>query len=250
MVAAARAVAHPLIRGLRSSEVHVWFASLAPSAAPLEKRSASLSSRELERAARFHRPLDRERFAAAHGIARAILGEYTGIAPGKVHFDHDPSGKPFIDHPDFASTLGFNMSHSGAEALYAVSLGRSIGVDIELVDPNLIDEDTSKQITAPNERAMLDGLEPGARIEALFRLWVLKEAFLKARGRGLSIPPVAVDVSAAFRRPTHTLPTIAGPRDGAPCALVSLLAPPGYAAAAAFTGSPGRVVCRRFRSFT
>jgi 4'-phosphopantetheinyl transferase len=237
------------IHGLRDGEVHVWFASLALPARLREELRASLSSGELARAARLRNPDERDHFTATHGIARTILGTYSGMAPRDLRFEQDRLGKPFLDHPDLASALGFNMSHSRTTALYGVSLGRSIGVDVEFLDPRLINEGVMRQILAPGERAMLNGLPPTEQMETLFRLWTLKEAYLKARGDGLSLPPDMIDVSTALGNAPHTLTGIEELRDVVPCTMAPLPAPPGYAAAVVFMGGPCRIVCRWFQGF-
>jgi 4'-phosphopantetheinyl transferase len=233
-------------RPLRHGEAHVWFASLRVSADSLKNLGESLSSGERARAARFRDPRDRDRFVAAHGIAREILGGYAGIEPRGLRFETDRAGKPALDRTSGVEFLAFSMSHSGDAALYGVARERNVGVDIELVDRNIVDERVSKRILSPAERAALDALPPAARVEALFRFWTLKEAYLKARGEGLAIPPSAIDVSAAPAGGPKALAGGAYVEDGIPWTLAVIPVPSGYAAAAACRGGGRRIVCGLF----
>ncbi len=226
------AVCGPKCR-LEDRELHVWFASLRVSDEALRALDRSLAPGERARAERFRHQRDRRDFLAAHGIAREILARYTGMEPRELCFEQDEAGKPALVRAPGAQALGFSMSHSGSAALYGVARERDIGVDIELVDLRVIDERVSERILSPSERAALDARAPAARPEALFRLWTLKEAFLKARGDGLAVPPAAVDTAtAAEGRWT----------------LASVPVSAGYAAAAACRGIGYRITCRTVTS--
>jgi 4'-phosphopantetheinyl transferase len=60
---------------------------------------------------------------------RMILANYTGVQPSKLAFTHSRFGKPALDRNVY--NLRFSSSHSGELAVYAVSRGRVVGVDIE-----------------------------------------------------------------------------------------------------------------------
>jgi len=227
-------------------EMHVWFASLRVSAESLKELDGSLSPGERARAARFRDPRDRDRFVAAHGIAREILGGCTGMEPRGLRFETDNAGKPALDRASGGEWLSFSMSHSGTAALYGVARERNVGVDLERIDRNLVDESVSKRLLSPAERAAVDALPPAARVDALLRFWTLKEAYLKARGSGLAIPPSAIDVSAAAAGGPKVLASGAYVEDGIPWTLAVIPVPSGYAAAAACRGNGRRIMCRLF----
>lgn len=92
-------------------------------------------------------------------------------------------GKPFF--PAFAG-FHFNLSHSGTQVLCAVA-DTEVGCDIELRGE--YKDKLAKRFFHPDEYAALCAL-PTAEAQAalFFRLWTLKESFLKATGRGLSLP--------------------------------------------------------------
>jgi 4'-phosphopantetheinyl transferase len=231
---------------LGRDEVHVWLASLRVSPEALKELELFLSPGERARANRFRNPRDRGHFVAAHGIAREILGRYAGMEPRGLRFETDRSGKPALGRTSGGKSLAFSMSHSGTAALYGVARDRNVGVDIELIDPSLVDEDVSKRLLSSPERAALDVLPPAARANTLFRFWTLKEAYLKARGDGLAIPPSAIDVSAAPSGAPKMLAGGVGTEDGISWTLAVIPTLPGYAAAAACRGSGRRILCGLF----
>src|SRR5829696_3340680 len=86
---------------------------------PLAGALEMLDDQELERAARFVFDRDRSRFITAHGNLRVLLGEYVGHAPAALRFTATMHGKPRLLEP--ATDVRFNLSHSGARALIALS---------------------------------------------------------------------------------------------------------------------------------
>lgn len=137
-----------------------------------------LSAEERDRAARFAFPRDRDRFVAGRARLRAILGGYLGEAPGAVRFRHGAWGKPEVDGPSF------NLSHSGDRAMLAVAWDVPVGADIEAV--RVVESDLAQRAFAPGERRALAALPAEEQAAAFLRGWTRKEAYLKARGTGLS----------------------------------------------------------------
>jgi 4'-phosphopantetheinyl transferase len=161
-------------------EVLVITAELDVAPERLEQLRASLSSREQERYASFAHDQHRFRWGAARGTLREVLGRALGCTPGDVQFAYGNHGKPQVA----GSPLRFNISHSGGLALVALGLCE-VGVDVELPRPRRTD-DIARRFYAPGENARLFELEGAQRVDAFFRLWTCKEAFLKVTGEGLS----------------------------------------------------------------
>lgn len=102
--------------------------------------------------------------------------------------DYGEHGKPhFSAYPDFH----FNLSHSGSKVLCVVA-GQPVGCDVEKVTK--VNEALAKRFFAAEEYTALLAQPEGARDEFFFRLWTLKESFIKATGRGLSLPLDAFSV--------------------------------------------------------
>jgi 4'-phosphopantetheinyl transferase len=112
-------------------EVHVWQADLDRPGLPLPTLAALLSPEECTRAARFLRDSHRDRFVAARGILRLLLGRYTASPPESLRFVLGPNGKPELASDCNPDALHFNRTDSSALALYAFSRERRIGIDVE-----------------------------------------------------------------------------------------------------------------------
>jgi 4'-phosphopantetheinyl transferase len=162
-----------------------------------------LSDDECERAARFRFDRDRRRFVAGRSALRSLIASYLEIAPDEVAFAYGPQGKPFVS----GSTLSFNVSHSGNRAIYAFASSVEIGVDVEVLDHAAYGDGVAERFFSPLEVATLEAFEPGARSDAFLRCWTRKEAFIKARGEGLSLPLHEFDVAFAPGTPPRILRT-------------------------------------------
>lgn len=197
--------------------VHIWRVSLAGAATSLERVRAMLSQDERERAARFRFRRDEERFVIAHGRLRTVLGRYLGVPGQELRFQNEPKGKPSL--ADAVSDIRFNLAHSAELALFAVTRGNDVGVDIERVRPGISLEKIAERFFSAREAAELHSLPREERQAAFFRCWTRKEAFLKALGEGL-----------AFGVTRFTAP------EGALWTLRDLDPTPGYAGAVAVRG--------------
>lgn len=154
---------------------------------------SALSDDECERAARFRFDRDRRRFVAGRSALRSLIASYLDIAPAGVTFGYGPQGKPFVP----GSTLSFNVSHSGGCAVYAFGSRVELGVDVELLDHARYDDGVAERFFSPHEVSTLQGLSQAERPGAFLRCWTRKEAFIKARGEGLSLPLHEFDVAFA-----------------------------------------------------
>jgi 4'-phosphopantetheinyl transferase len=172
----------------------VWFASLDASHAVVAKLRALLSADELERAERFHFDRDRERYIVGRGLLRGLLAGYTSCSAEELQFDYSPYGKPAL-HGD--SPISFNVSHSGDRAAFAVGRGVPLGVDIELLDSKPSDVLVARQFFSAGEVDDYLAQPDDVRPRAFLSCWTRKEAYIKARGEGLSLPLQEFDVTLA-----------------------------------------------------
>jgi 4'-phosphopantetheinyl transferase len=180
---------------INSNEIHVWRVFLDVTADEFEKLREFLSGDELARSERFHFEKDRKRFIAARGILRRILGSYLNKRPGKICFEYGPHGKPVLAHDAGDDDICFNLSHSGSLALYAVTLRKKIGIDIENIRDYISVGQVAGQFFSQKEISSLEKIDINKRSELFFQYWTRKEAFLKARGEGISFPMDQCDVS-------------------------------------------------------
>ena len=162
-------------------QVHVWVANLDPGSAAWPPRFAATTEAERERASRFHRRADGDRYLAAHGALRLLLASYLTCDPLGLRFAVTENGRPFLEN----EPLQFNLSHSGDLALIAVAWSRQVGVDVEQVRPMPDLESVAARVCTPGELATLAGLADPQRERAFFAMWTRKEALAKATGEGI-----------------------------------------------------------------
>ena len=141
-----------------------------------------LDDDERAKAARLVKEEHRLRYAMAQTILRHLLGRYTGTHPRDVAFVRGLQGKPYLPQ----GSLQFNITHSGYLLLAAFCLGQEVGVDVEKVEPKRPVLSLARRYYTPAELDWLKTLDNDTQARAFFQLWTLKEAFLKARGTGLS----------------------------------------------------------------
>jgi 4'-phosphopantetheinyl transferase len=201
-----------------------------------------LAPDERERAERFHFERLRWRFVVGRGVLRIILAGYLGTAPAGVRIAYGLRGKPRLadGHGD---ALRFNLAHSGGLALYAVTRGRELGVDLEEVRPLEDAEAIAARYFSAGEAAALGALPHADRLAGFFRCWTRKEAYVKARGEGLAIPLHQFDVSVAPDEPARLLGSRREPGDADRWSLVGLSPAPGYAGALAIEGRGWSLSC-------
>jgi 4'-phosphopantetheinyl transferase len=183
---------------LADNELHVWRASLDLFPLVLQRVERTLDAHEKKRAEKFLVPQARERFVVARGILRELLGTYLGLDAGKVTLSYGPQGKPSLS-PEHNSKIGFSVSHSHGMGLFVFARSHEVGVDIEQVRTDFRGLETACHFFSEEEIAGLAKLPPKLADEAFFGCWTRKEAYVKARGQGLSIPLRSFTVRFAER---------------------------------------------------
>jgi 4'-phosphopantetheinyl transferase len=226
---------------LRSGEVHVWRASLNLERSKIHSLQQILTADERARAERFYFQRDREYFIVARGLLRAILGRYLDMKPSQLRFYYNPHGKLALARELGRHTLRFNLSHSHGLALYAVTHYREIGIDLEYVRSNLAYEDIAERFFSSWEINALRAMPANTQKQAFFNCWTRKEAYIKAKGAGLSLPLDQFDVSLVPEEPAVLLNTNADPQDASHWSLQDLAPGPGFVAALAVEGHDWRV---------
>jgi len=237
----------PLDLRLSREEIHIWRARLDLPPARVQSLLPTLSSDELDRAERFYFKRDRQHFIVARGLLRAILSRYLGIESSQLHFYYNNYGKPALTNgPDHSDILEFNLAHADGSVLYAVTCGRKVGIDLERIRTDLDYEDIAARFFSPLERTMLNSLPTGMRAEAFFTCWTRKEAYIKARGEGLSMPLDQFDVSLIPGEPAMLLNSRGDPHDVAHWSLQELMPGSGYVAALAVEGRRWQLRCFQY----
>ena len=182
----------PSLAAPASEEVHVWYAIREAAMPGLPNLQEYLDDEEKSRAARLKFENHRNHFVLSHAMLRLLIAGYCGIAPQQICFSYGPHGKPAIDAN---LHLTFNLSHADDIVLCAFAWRRDIGADVECVRNDFDVEEIGERFFSSTERQNLRRVPPEHKHDAFFRLWTRKEAYIKARGEGLSHPLHQFDVS-------------------------------------------------------
>jgi 4'-phosphopantetheinyl transferase len=235
--------AAPARLSLSRGAVHVWRVSLDESPSLVALFQNTLDDDERSRAGRFHFRRDRERFVVGRGVLRTLLGRYLDRSPESLSFTYSPHGKPALASESGDDAICFNLSHSQGTALYAVTRNRELGVDLEFIRCDLETEQIAQRFFSQSEIAALLTLPLTLRKYAFFLCWTRKEAYIKARGEGLSMSLDQFNVSLNPGEPAALLSTKPDPDEALGWSLRNLTPGPAYAAALAVKGHDCDLSC-------
>jgi 4'-phosphopantetheinyl transferase len=192
--------------GIGADEVHVWVARLTD---PSDLRRLRdwhelLDEHEEARLDRLATAALKAEFLLTRALCRKTLSLYADVAPQDWRFERNPHGKPSILEPRLWPALRFNLSNARTVVACAVAVEAEVGIDIEKwtgLDDNL---PITPQIFSASEIRTLNEREPRARSRLFHELWTLKEAYVKACGKGLSmnLDQIAFDPHAVLIRAT------------------------------------------------
>ena len=211
----------PIIRQhVAGTEVLVWDLDLAREIA--SHATGVLPAHEVVAALKARDPIVRSRRLTGRILVRRALSTWMNQGPEELVFEAGPHGKPFLP-----SGPAFNISHSGKYLALAVRSSGRVGIDIEVVrDSPDLPALARRYFTESEHREILRS-QDGAT-QAFFRVWVRKEAFLKATGYGLALPLDSFSVSSAtLPLGTNALTDINYPGENPGRWLVMSLVPPG-----------------------
>lgn len=176
-----------------SNEVHLWCIHCASVDAFEISTAKPLSDKEVIRARRFKNIQHGKWWALVHTAVREILSKYTPQSAMEIEFDLGQYGKPVFKNLS-VRPLHFSLSHSGENALLAITCFSPLGVDIEKMS-NIPDMDSMvRRFFSRKEQDDFWQLHQTKRIQGFYDIWTRKEALIKANGLGLTAPLEAFDV--------------------------------------------------------
>lgn len=147
--------------------------------------AALVDDSERARAARFAFEADRRAYVGAHALLRVALSRQAQVAPADWRFEATPHGKPFLASPP--RDLRFSLSHTRGRAAVAISLALDVGLDVEGPSGARDALGVAERFFAREEAALIRAeADAVARNEVFLSIWTLKEAIVKADGRGLA----------------------------------------------------------------
>ncbi|ANE55775.1 4'-phosphopantetheinyl transferase superfamily protein [Methylomonas sp. DH-1] len=188
-------------------EVHVWLAWTERFAAAetLDYCRTLLARDELEKWRRFHFERDRQLYLVAHALVRQVLAAYLAIAPERLQFVANRYGRPELVREPGMPDLRFNLSHARGLAALVVTRSVDCGIDVEARRELGDLAAMAGQVLTAAERDYLWRLPDTERNWAFLKLWTLKEAYIKAVGKGLSLAlhefefALGADISIRFQ---------------------------------------------------
>ncbi len=147
---------------------------------------ALLSEPERQRSAAYRREEDRERFVLGRAMTRLLCARVANRPPADVAISLGPQGKPCFEG---SARLHFNVAHSGDWVVLAWSESGPVGVDVERVrqNPAMPSTGLAERVLAPEELAALESVPREKRPWTFARIWVRKEAVVKAEGSGIAL---------------------------------------------------------------
>nr|WP_320193291.1 4'-phosphopantetheinyl transferase superfamily protein [uncultured Desulfobacter sp.] len=169
-----------------SGQIHVFYTRADQISDPdlLKQYRHCLSPAEIQKADRYMKQSDRHLSLVSRALVRYLIAEATGQEPKSLRFSVNEHGKPFLAQmPD----IHFNLSHSHGAAVCAVCRDDAVGVDVEDVGRHT-DISIANRFFSPAEAELVSKAPETEKKKLFFDIWTLKEAYIKAVGKGLSIP--------------------------------------------------------------
>lgn len=173
---------------LTSDEIHLWLATYDDIGD--ERLHAAyrelLSDAEKKQEPRFYFARDRRRYLVTRAMVRTVLSRYEAVDPRAWVFTENAYGRPEIANEQVR--LSFNISHTHSMIVLGITRERALGVDVENVRERQVSIDIADHYFAPQEVAVLNTVPAEQQQFRFFEYWTFKEAYIKARGMGLSLP--------------------------------------------------------------
>jgi len=176
------------------AETHVWWCQLDQPIEVVEEYYEVLSETERRYIGRYKTAQLRDRHTVAKGSLKTLIGLYLDENPEQLELRSGQFGKPFLVRANDEPNLQFSGSHSSHIAVYAFAKNRLIGVDVEEMVARAHWEDLLTMCLSEYENRWFSRLVSSRKAETFYRVWTIKEAYLKATGTGLSVSPRNIEV--------------------------------------------------------
>lgn len=173
---------------LSKKEIHIFLCDLDRLKIKYDFFYFLISKEEKEKAEKFHFERDKICYVISHGILRTLLSQYLNMHTNEIFYEINDFGKPFLKNGS-NEVVFFNLSHSKDFCLIGINSLNDIGVDIEFIKEDFEFENIVEKYFVKNEIDQIF-IHPNEELQrqAFYNCWTRKEAFIKAVGKGLSIP--------------------------------------------------------------
>lgn len=175
---------------LDAQTVHLWWATDRglDSNTLKELYLQELTEQERVRYQRFMFQKDSDLYLLTRALCRKVLSTYVETSPSSWLFESNAYGKPAVSFPEAGKYLEFNLTNTPGLVACMVSDRYHVGVDAEAFDRKSTTLDIAKRFFSKREFKELQTHPPEELTRRFFHYWTLKEAYIKVRGMGMSIP--------------------------------------------------------------
>lgn len=141
---------------------------------------------------------DKYRGLISEVLIRNIIWDELNIRNDDIFFEKNQFGKPFLKGYD---NFHFNISHSGEWIVCTID-NEDIGIDIEKIQ-NINYGELAQSFFTEKEYNYIVEASLNDQLNNFYRIWTLKESYIKAEGRGLSIPLKSFDIEIINNKPVN-----------------------------------------------
>lgn len=179
-----------LRRSLDEGIVDVWFSFTNDNRLKSAKKGYEdmLSVAEVEQYQQLKHVDNGWDYLVSRALLRTALAEYCELPPQVLEFRANDFGKPELSNSSVSPIIQFNTAHTNGLTVCVVTRDHAIGVDAESRAENPGILDVAEDYFSALELQALKSREESQQLDYFYRYWTLKEAYIKARGEGLSIP--------------------------------------------------------------
>jgi len=163
--------------------IDIWYGDILINEAKEKSYFLLLNEQEKQKSSTFIRPELQKKYIKTRGVLRKVLSSYLNIDPQEIKIKTTDYGKPFIDH----ASLFFNLSHTANKFVIVVSNTGEVGIDLEQNKPRKNLQGLVKKCFSEVEQVSWHKIADEKKTIQFYSLWVRKEAFVKAVGRGISL---------------------------------------------------------------
>ncbi len=176
---------------LSADEIHLWLLldDASPDPCLLERYRGLLTEDERRREHSYRFRKDQRRYLMTRVLVRTVLSRYCQVMPHEWVFTHNAHGRPAIANDGLAAQeMSFNISHTAGLTVLGVTRRSALGVDAEYIRQRPALARLAERFFSSSEAADLRALPAEQQAQRFAAYWTLKESYIKARGKGLSIP--------------------------------------------------------------
>ncbi len=168
---------------MAESFIDVWHGDILSEGIDQQNYYELLNDDEKLKVASFTRPEIQKKFIKTRGVLRKVLAKYLDTKPQEIKIKIGEHGKPYVEN----ETLFFNLSHTANRLVIAISNSSEIGIDLEQYKHRKNLQGLVKKCFSEEEKHFWESLSEQQQVMLFYQLWVRKEAFVKAIGRGIAV---------------------------------------------------------------